>query len=96
MFQKIYICKSFLILHFIVFFIKIYLQNNYAYKNFYTFENRLVSTVVEREAIVNLKSNTKIVEIANMMPSIPRYYFGFKDFFVVLSKEKRSRLLIGK
>lgn len=56
----------------------------------------MVSTVVKCEAIVNLKFDTKIVEIANMMPSVPRYYFGFKDFSVVLSKEKRSRLLIGK
>ncbi|KAJ6968753.1 hypothetical protein NC653_036657 [Populus alba x Populus x berolinensis] len=63
-FQKIYIYKSFLILCFIVFFyIKIYLQNNYANNNFYTFENRLVNTVVEHEAIINLKFDISVTDV---------------------------------
>nr|XP_034915104.1 replication protein A 70 kDa DNA-binding subunit B-like [Populus alba] len=65
----------------------------YEVKNFYTFENRYMNVVVGHEAVVDLKSDTKVTHLNSPPLSIPRYYFNFTDFAHVLNKEKGSRLL---
>ena len=67
----------------------------YEVKNFYTFENRYMNTVVSYEAVINLKSDTKVTRLNSPPLSIPRYYFNFTDFAHILNKEKGSRLPTG-
>ncbi|XP_061986220.1 replication protein A 70 kDa DNA-binding subunit D-like isoform X2 [Populus nigra] len=65
----------------------------YEVKNFYTFENRYMNIVVSHEAVIDLKSDTKVTHLNSLPLSIPRYYFNFMDFTHVLNKGKESRLL---
>jgi replication factor A1 len=67
----------------------------YEVKNFYTFENRYMNAVVGHEAVIDLKSDTKVTRLNSPPLSIPRYYFNFTDFAHILNKEKGSRLLTG-
>ena len=67
----------------------------YEVKNFYTFENRYMNTVVSHEVVIDLKSDTKVTRLNSLPLSIPRYYFNFTDFTHVLNKGKESRLLTG-
>nr|XP_034919245.1 replication protein A 70 kDa DNA-binding subunit D-like [Populus alba] len=52
-----------------------------------------MNAVVGHEAVVDLKSDTKVTRLNSPPLSIPRYYFNFTDFAHVLNKEKGSRLL---
>jgi len=65
----------------------------YEVKNFYTFENQYINTVVSHEAVIDLKSDTKVTRLDSLPLSIPRYYFNFTDFTHVFNKGKESRLL---
>jgi len=67
----------------------------YEVKNFYTFENRYMNTVVSYEAVINLKSDTKVTRLDSLPLFIPQYYFNFTDFAYVFNKGKESRLLTG-
>ena len=64
-------------------------------KNFYTYENRYTNVVVNHEAIIDLKSDTKITHLDSVKHDVPRYYFHLIDFAHVLSKGKGSRILTG-
>ena len=69
--------------------------NHYEIKGFYTYENRAVNTVVAHDAVIDLKSNTKITGIEAITPHVPRYYFNFVDYAHILTKSKGSRILTG-
>ncbi|KAG5241489.1 replication protein DNA-binding [Salix suchowensis] len=60
---------------------------------FYTFENRYTNYVVAHEAVIDLKSDTKVTRIDPMTPPIPRHYFIFIDFAHLLTMGKRSGVL---
>uniref|UniRef100_A0A6N2LTF1 ATP-dependent DNA helicase n=1 Tax=Salix viminalis TaxID=40686 RepID=A0A6N2LTF1_SALVM len=62
---------------------------------FYTFENRYTNSVVAHEAVIDLKSDTKVTRIDPMTPPIPRHYFTFIDFAHLLTTGKRSGVLTG-
>ena len=62
---------------------------------FYTFENRYTNSVVAHEAVIDLKSDTKIIKIDPMTPPIRRHYFTFIDFAHLLTTAKRSGVLTG-
>ncbi|KAJ6945951.1 hypothetical protein NC651_000888 [Populus alba x Populus x berolinensis] len=67
--------------------------NHYEIKGFYTYENRAVNTVAAHDAVIDLKSNTKITGIEAITPSVPRYYFNFIDYTHIMTKSKSSRIL---
>uniref|UniRef100_A0A2K2AZJ5 Uncharacterized protein n=1 Tax=Populus trichocarpa TaxID=3694 RepID=A0A2K2AZJ5_POPTR len=67
--------------------------NHYEIKGFYTYENRVVNTVTVHDAVIDLKSNTKITGIEAITPHVPRYYFNFIDYAHILTKSKGSRIL---
>ncbi|KAL9356244.1 hypothetical protein Peur_049497 [Populus x canadensis] len=67
--------------------------NHYEIKGFYTYENRAVNTVAAHDAVIDLKSNTKITGIEAITPSVPRYYFNFIDYAHIMTKSKSSRNL---
>uniref|UniRef100_A0A2K1ZPE8 Uncharacterized protein n=1 Tax=Populus trichocarpa TaxID=3694 RepID=A0A2K1ZPE8_POPTR len=67
--------------------------NHYEIKGFYTYENRAVNTVAAHDAVIDLKSNTKIIGIEAITPYVPRYYFNFIDYTHILTKSKVSRTL---
>lgn len=54
-----------------------------------------MNTVVSHEAVIDLKSDTKVTRLDSLPLSIPRYYFNFTNFTHVLNKGKESRLFIG-
>ncbi|XP_073260150.1 uncharacterized protein [Populus alba] len=55
-----------------------------------------MNVVVGHEAVIDLKSDTKVTRLNSLPLSIPRYYFNFTDFAHILNKEKGSRLLTGE
>ncbi|KAG5222160.1 replication protein DNA-binding [Salix suchowensis] len=61
-------------------------------KDFYTYENR-AANVVDHEAIIDLKSDTKIVHLDSVKHDVPRYHFNLTDFAHVLTKGRGSRIL---
>uniref|UniRef100_A0A6N2NJ54 DUF223 domain-containing protein n=1 Tax=Salix viminalis TaxID=40686 RepID=A0A6N2NJ54_SALVM len=61
-------------------------------KDFYTYENR-AANVVDHEAIIHLKSDTKIVHLDYAKHDVPRYHFNLTDFAHVLTKGRGSRIL---
>ncbi|KAJ6971640.1 hypothetical protein NC653_032229 [Populus alba x Populus x berolinensis] len=67
--------------------------NHYEIKGFYTYENRAVNTVAAHDAVIDLKSNTKITGIEAITPFVPRYYFNFIDYAHIMTKSKSSRIL---
>jgi len=67
----------------------------YQISGFYTFENRYTNSVVAHEAVIDLKSNTKVARLNPLTPQVPRHYFNFIDFTHLLTKGKGSRTLIG-
>ncbi|KAI9400981.1 hypothetical protein POPTR_001G062301v4 [Populus trichocarpa] len=67
--------------------------NHYEIKGFYTYENTVVNTVAAHDAVIDLKSNTKITGIEAITPHVPRYYFNFIDYAHILTKSKGSRIL---
>ena len=69
--------------------------NHYEIKGFYTYENRALNTVAAHDAVIDLKSNTKITGIEAITPSVPRYYFNFIDYAHIMTKSKSSRNLTG-
>ena len=62
---------------------------------FYTFENKYTNSVVAHEAVIDLKSDTKVTRIDPMTPPISRHYFTFIDFTHLLTTGRRSGLLTG-
>ena len=64
-------------------------------KDFYTYENRATNIVVDHQAIIDLKSDTKIVHLDSVKHEVPRYHFHLTDFAHVLTKGKGSRILTG-
>ena len=62
---------------------------------FYTFENRYTNSVVAHEAVIDLKSDTKVTRIDPITPPIPRHYFNFIDFAHLMTTGKRSGVLTG-
>ena len=59
------------------------------------YENRGVNIVVDHEAIIDLKSDTKIIHLDSVTHDVPRYHFNLIDFAHVLTKGKGSRILTG-
>ena len=62
---------------------------------FYTFENKYTNSVIAHEAVIDLKSDTKVTKIAPIIPPIPRHYFNFIDFAHLMTTRKRSGVLTG-
>ena len=62
---------------------------------FYTFENKYTNSVVAHEAVIDLKSDTKVTRIDPMTPPISRHYFTFIDFTHLLTTGRRSGVLTG-
>ncbi|KAJ6677619.1 hypothetical protein OIU85_008217 [Salix viminalis] len=62
-------------------------------KDFYTYENRASNIVVDHEAVIDLKSDTKITHLDSLKHDVPRYYFNLIDFGHVLTKGMGSRIL---
>ncbi|KAG5235298.1 replication protein DNA-binding [Salix suchowensis] len=60
---------------------------------FYTFENRYTNSVVAHEAVIDLKSDTKVIKIDPTTPPIRRHYFTFIDFAHLLTTGRRSGVL---
>ena len=67
----------------------------YQISGFYTFENRYTNSVVAHEAVIDLKSDTKVARLNPLTPQVPRHYFKFIDFAHLLTKGKGSRTLTG-
>jgi replication factor A1 len=67
----------------------------YQVYGFYTFENRYTNSVVSHEAIIDLKSDTKVTKIDPMTPPIPRHYFNFIDFAHLFTTGRQSGVLTG-
>ncbi|KAI5555123.1 hypothetical protein BDE02_19G059700 [Populus trichocarpa] len=68
--------------------------NHYEIKGFYTYENRVVNIVIAaHDAIIDLKSNTKIATIEPIQPYVPRYYFKFIDYANIITNSKGSGIL---
>uniref|UniRef100_A0A6N2MFD4 ATP-dependent DNA helicase n=1 Tax=Salix viminalis TaxID=40686 RepID=A0A6N2MFD4_SALVM len=65
----------------------------YQVYGFYTFENRYTNSVVSHEAIIDLKSDTKVAKIDPMTPPIPRHYFNFIDFAHLFTTGRQSGVL---
>uniref|UniRef100_A0A6N2LHF7 Replication protein A 70 kDa DNA-binding subunit B/D first OB fold domain-containing protein n=1 Tax=Salix viminalis TaxID=40686 RepID=A0A6N2LHF7_SALVM len=63
---------------------------------FYTFENKYTNSVVAHEAVIDLKSDTKVTRIDPITPPIPRHYFNFIDFAHLMTTGKRSGVLTGE
>uniref|UniRef100_A0A6N2NHM6 RCC1-like domain-containing protein n=1 Tax=Salix viminalis TaxID=40686 RepID=A0A6N2NHM6_SALVM len=63
---------------------------------FYTFENRYTNSIVAHEAVIDLKSDTKVTRIDPITPPIPRHYFNFIDFAHLMTTGRRSVVLTGK
>ncbi|KAG5240448.1 replication protein DNA-binding [Salix suchowensis] len=60
---------------------------------FYTFENRYTNSVVAHEAVIDLKSDTKVARIDPITPPIPRHYFHFIDFAHLMTTGRQSGVL---
>ena len=67
----------------------------YQISGFYTFENRYTNSVVAHEAVIDLKSDTKVARLNPLTPQVLRHYFNFIDFAHLLTKGKGSRTLTG-
>ena len=67
----------------------------YEVYGFYTFENKYTNSVVAHEAVIDLKSDTKVTKIDPMTPPIPRHHFKFIDFAHLLTTGRRSGVLTG-
>jgi replication factor A1 len=67
----------------------------YQISGFYTFENRYTNSVVAHEAVIDLKFDTKVARLNPLTPQVPRHYFNFIDFALLLTKGKGSRTLTG-
>lgn len=67
--------------------------NHYEIERFYTYENIVANTVTAHDAVIDLKSDTKITAIEPIQPYVPRYYFNFIDYAHLITKSKGSRIL---
>ncbi|KAL9382280.1 hypothetical protein Peur_025315 [Populus x canadensis] len=64
-------------------------------KKYHFYPSLRARVFAAHDAIIDLKSNTKIAAIEPIQPYIPRYYFKFIDYANIITNSKGSRILTG-